>query len=344
MGVSSQVTTRNTLTLKGFAILFDGHLRRQTVRRAELVGQASAHLFPIALLRRARRFESHPTGEGARGTGHVAYSYPKKGTKSMNRRRASLLVALVVLASLLAGCFDIEQSLTLNKDLSGKAGFRMAIDFEPMVMIMLQMQRSMDGKKGTPTAEEIAKAKKEFLDQQKSKGKDETVDRKALETNLPEGITLVAETVKEDGLKVVTNLVFGFSDPSKLSLINLPKKEGEKPDDKSVINKPFDGLEIKDEGKTILITSKPADPMSGVGKGVQQAGGGADNKEMDAMMKDAMKGLRVAVRIEAPFKVVESNATRKEGNALLWEYTLDSFEKMQKEGAKDLRVFVRYRK
>jgi hypothetical protein len=264
----------------------------------------------------------------------------------MNPRRALPVIALLVLAFFLTGCFDIEQSITLNKDLSGKAGFRMGIDFEPMVLIMLQMQRSMEGKKGTPTSEEIAKAKKDFLDQQKSKEKDKPeVDRKAIEASLPAGVTLIDESVKEDGMKILTNVVFGFSDPSKLALINLPKKEGEKPDDKSVINKPFEGLEIKDEGKTILITSKPANPVSSVGEGVKKAGaGGDDNKEMEAMVKDAMKGLRVAFRIEAPFKVVESNATRKEGNALLWEYTLESFEKMQKEGSTDLRVFVRYRK
>jgi hypothetical protein len=267
-----------------------------------------------------------------------------KEDKPMNPRSTFLAMTLLVPAFLLTGCFDIEQSLTLNKDLSGKAGFRMGIDFEPMVMIMLQMQRSMEGKKGAPTAEEIAKAKKEFLEQQKSKDEKPEIDRKALEANLPAGVTLVDETVKQDGMKVLTNIVFGFSDPSKLSLINFPKKEGEQSNDKSVINKPFDGLEIKDEGKTILITSKPANPVSRVDEGVKKAGAGDDNKELDAMMKDAMKGLRVAVRIEAPFKVVESNATRKDGNALLWEYTLDSFEKMQKEGTKDLRVFVRYRK
>ncbi len=262
----------------------------------------------------------------------------------MTSRRAVSSIVLLMLAFLLVGCFDIEQSIVLNKDLSGKAGFRMGIDFEPMVLIMLQMQRSMEGKKGAPTADEIAKAKKDFLDQQKKEGDKPEVDRKAIEAGLPPGITLIDQTMKQDGMKVLTNVVFGFSDPSKLALINMPKKEGEQPNDKSVINKPFDGLEIKDEGKTILITSKPANPVTGVGEGVKKAGGGEDNKEMEAMVKDAMKGLRVAVRIEAPFKVVESNATRKDGNALLWEYTLDSFEKMQKEGAKDIQVRVRYRK
>ncbi|HYM60256.1 MAG TPA: hypothetical protein VEZ11_05125 [Thermoanaerobaculia bacterium] len=268
----------------------------------------------------------------------------------MRRNRLLLLTALVM-AFLLTGCFDIEQSLVLNKDMSGKAGFRMAIDFEPMVLTMLQVSRSMEGKKGPPSADEIAAAKKDFLEKSKEKPQEDPMaDRKSIEEKLPKGITLVDASAKQDGMKITTKVVFGFTDPSKLALINMPSKKGENPSDKSVIDKPFDSLVIKDEGDTILITSKPADPMKGVKENTKEAGpgggpGGGDNKEMEEMIKNAMKGLRVAFRIEAPFKVVESNATRKDGKALLWEYNLDSFEKMQKEGKlDDLKVMVRYKK
>ena len=40
------------------------------------------------------------------------------------------------------------------------------------------------------------------------------------------------------------------------------------------------------------------------------------------------KDLRVAWKIETPFEVLESNATRREGKTLIWEYDLKSFEKM----------------
>jgi len=253
------------------------------------------------------------------------------------------VLALVCLSS----CFDIEQSLVLQKDMSGKAGFRMGIDFEPMVLIMLQMQRSMEGKEGVPTKAEIAKAKADFLAQQKKKPESETkIDPKEIQAHLPKGITLVDQSIKEDGLKMVTNIVFGFTDPSKLALINLPKKENaEKPTEKNVIDKPFDSLDIVDDGKTVVIRSKPANPLKGVQEGAKEAGGagGAENKEMDAMMKDALKGLRVAFRIEAPFQVVETNATSRKGNTLLWEYNLESMEKMQKDGAMP-GVYVKYRK
>ena len=60
-------------------------------------------------------------------------------------------------------------------------------------------------------------------------------------------------------------------------------------------------------------------------------------------MEEAFKGLRVAFRIDTPFQVVDSNATRKEGQSLLWEYDLKSLEKMTPEQqAQGIRV--RFRK
>lgn len=264
------------------------------------------------------------------------------------KQKTLVLVAIAILAIFATSCFDIEQSLVLNKDLSGKAGFRMGVDFEPMVLTMLQMQRSMEGKKGAPSAEEIAKAKADFLAQQKKETKtdDSAADRKALEAKLPPGVKLLDQTVTDSGMKLTTNILFGFQDLKSLADITFPKKEGAQPSDKGVIDKPFDGLQVKDEGRTLVIRTKPADPVSGVEKGAkEQAEGGPDNKEMEAMMRDALKGLRVAFKIQAPFKVLETNAMRREGNTLIWEYTLDTLEKMEKQGkTADAGVFVRYQK
>ncbi len=263
------------------------------------------------------------------------------------RQKALALIAIVVLAIFATSCFDIEQSLVLNKDLSGKAGFRMGIDFEPMIVMMAAMQRSMEGKKGAPTADEIAKAKADFLKQQKKETKttDEAAGRKALEAKLPKGVKLLDQTVTDSGMKLTTNILFGFEDLNSLAEITFPKKEGAQPSDKGVIDKPFDGLQVKDEGRTLVIRTKPADPVAGVEKTTkEQAEGSPDNKEMEAMMRDALKGLRVAFKIQAPFKVLETNAMRRDGNTLIWEYNLDTLEKMEKAGMKDAGVFVRYQK
>ena len=56
-------------------------------------------------------------------------------------------------------------------------------------------------------------------------------------------------------------------------------------------------------------------------------------------MEDAFKGLRLAFRIDSPFEVVEHNATRKEGQALLWKYDLKTLSKMTPEQmSKGVRV------
>ena len=45
-------------------------------------------------------------------------------------------VLLCLSAFLVTGCFDIQQTLTLERNISGKAGFTMKVDMEPMVGFM----------------------------------------------------------------------------------------------------------------------------------------------------------------------------------------------------------------
>ncbi len=71
--------------------------------------------------------------------------------------------------------------------------------------------------------------------------------------------------------------------------------------------------------------------------------GGELTPDMKKQMEEAFKGLRIAWKIQAPFEVIEHNATRKEGNTLIWEYTLDTFEKM-KPGETPPPIRVKYKK
>lgn len=276
----------------------------------------------------------------------------------MIRPRRLLPVLLVVILSFSAfSCFDIEQSLSLNKDLSGKAGFRMSINFEPMILIMAQMGREMSGEKGPPTKEEIAKAKADFLKSKKddTKGDFET-DRKALNEKLPKGVRLLSADARQEEFKMITSFMFGFDNPTALSLIEFPKneKKGGDPTKASVVDKPFGGLTVKDEGRTIIVRGQPIDPMSGVKEGAKSqapptptAESGKPDpqmEEMNKMIEGAMKDLRVAWKIEAPFKVIETNATRRDGNTLYWEYTLQSLEKLEKSHGKVEAVYVKYAK
>jgi hypothetical protein len=255
-------------------------------------------------------------------------------------RRIAALVLCLSGAVAAAGCFDIEQTLTLDKNLAGKAGFSMKVDMEPMVGFMVRMQREMEGKKGEPTAAEIEAAKKEML----KDGKPETAtdfekDKKDFAATLPKGVTLLDASFKDEGLKFAMNFAFGFDNVSKLAQINFPKKDaGGGAPGGNPIDAPFDNLVVKDEGQTILVTSSPQNPMSD-----SPMAQGPPDPDAAKMIGDMMKGFRVAFKISSPMAVVEQNATRKEGDTLIWEYNFETIQKMTPEQAKQI-IKVRYKK
>jgi hypothetical protein len=259
----------------------------------------------------------------------------------MNRKMVALGLAVCLLPA--AGCFDVEQAMTLQKDLSGKAAFSMTVNMEPMVLFMVRMQREMAGQKGEPTPAEIDMARKEFLASRKTEEtKDPEKEKAELVKSLPPGVKLLDSSMKEDGLKIAANFVFGFDHISKLSQIHFPKKDSEQaqPGAKNPFDEPFAGLKVTDEGKTLLLTTEAVNPAA---EQKSQTAGMDLSPEMKKQMEDAFKGLRVAFKIDAPFEVLESNATRKEGRTLIWEYDLKSLEKMTPEQAAQ-GVRVRFKK
>jgi hypothetical protein len=261
-------------------------------------------------------------------------------------RRIALWMACVAALSL-TGCFDVENKLTLNRDLSGKAGFSMKVDMEPMVLMMARMQRQMAGQEGDPTPAEIAEFKKGFKSTGTAPDKAQmNAELEKFRQSLPQGVKLVENTFAEKELGFDMRLGFDFDNVSKLGLIKLPGKSGQDgqaaaPGPENPFDTPFGGLEVKDEGATILLTSKTVNPAAEAQE--QAAPMGEMDPEMKKQVAEMFKGLRIAYRIEAPFEVVEHNATRKEGKTLVWEYNIENLEKMKPE---DLAqgVRVRYKK
>lgn len=259
------------------------------------------------------------------------------------KKIAGSWLGMAACLAVLSGCFDVEQTLTLERDLSGKAGFSMNVDMEPMVLFMVRMQREMAGQTGEPTKAEIDKAKAEFL----ASGKKETStppSKEEIEKQLPAGVKLLDSSFEDEGTKLGARFLFGFDNVSKLSQVKLSsKKEGEPgagPASQSPADSPFDSLQVKDEGGTILVTSRTMNPVA---PQQEQAAGMDLSPEMKKQMEDAFKGVRVAFKIDAPFEVLEHNATRQEGRTLIWEYDMKSLEKMTPEQAAQ-GVRVRYKK
>jgi hypothetical protein len=256
-----------------------------------------------------------------------------------------LLVALVVLSLVfLTGCFEIEQSIHLKKDLSGTADFHIGIDMEPMVVVMAQFGREMEGKKGPLTDAEIAMAKADFKKQSAMNKKEgsEAASRADIAKSMPKGVKLLGFTVTEKDFGVASDFKFGFENIRNLIDLKLPSKS-EDPTKKSIIDTPFEGLELIENGDTITLQTKPMNPTDQV---KEQA---ADAPKLDAatekMVKQAFDKMRVAYRITAPFPIVSHNATRREGDTLIWEYDMKRFEQMAKsKKPDDLQVKVIYKR
>jgi hypothetical protein len=242
---------------------------------------------------------------------------------------------------LLAGCFEIDQTIRLEKNLSGTADFHLGVNFEPMVMIMAQFAHDMEGKKGAVTAADIDKAKADFRkNSKKSSSKQPSLAE--MRKSLPEGVELLDFKAKEDDFRIDSDFKFGFKKLQNLVSVKLPSKEGAEPTQKNVVDSPFEGLELIEKGDTITIRTKPVNPAAAVKEEAKDA------PKMDAatekLMRDAFKDLRVTYRITAPFTVVSHNATRKEGNTLVWEYTMDRFEELSKKKVDEAGVRVTYRR
>jgi hypothetical protein len=256
-------------------------------------------------------------------------------------KRAIAVLSMV----LLGGCFEVEQSINLNKDLSGTADFHLGVDLEPMIVVMAQFGREMEGKTGPMTAAELAKAKAEFKKSEKKSSTKDEPSKADMEKELPEGVKLLSYGVKEREFGMDSNFQFGFDKLSHLVGVHLPSKKGEgaDPTKKNVIDSPFEGMEVSEKGDTITIRTKPQNPTASV---KEQA---ADAPKLDPatekMVKDAFAKMRVAYRITAPFTIVSHNATRREGNTLVWEYDMAAFEKMEKsKKLDDMGVRVTYRR
>jgi hypothetical protein len=243
----------------------------------------------------------------------------------------TLVVLSLLLVSFFAtGCFEIEQSIELKKDLSGTADFHLGVDMEPMVVVMAQFGREMEGKKGPMTPAEIAKAKADFKKQNAEKKKekqDEPPSKAEIQKSLPPGVTLLDFAAKELDFGVVTDFKFGFDKIQHLIDVKLPSK-GEDPTKKSVIDSPFEGLQLVEKGDTITIQTQPLNPTENVKE--QASDAPKLDPDTEKMVKQAFEKMRVVYRIKAPFTIVSHNATRREGDTLIWEYDMKRFEELAK--------------
>jgi hypothetical protein len=254
--------------------------------------------------------------------------------------RRLAVVVLIGVALATTGCLDVEESITLNRNMSGQAGFTMNVDGEPLVPFMAAMQRQMAGKSGPPTASDLAAARAEMLKEANPR-EDFEKDKRDMEQHLPAGVKLLKATLQTNGLKSAVDTQFSFENAAALGQILFDQGDagaGNGPG--NPVSQPFDGLRLVDDGQTILITSNVLDPAAGAKNQAQQM---PMDPAMQKQFAALLGGMHVAFRITAPFAVVEQNATRKEGNTLIWDFDGAHLQSMTPAQLSQ-GIRVRYRK
>lgn len=250
-----------------------------------------------------------------------AVSIRPKGKDSVKTILRCLALALAAGSS--AGCLDYEQSLTLNPDLSGTLSCSASLDYGPMLRAQLRREHAAAGKGGEPAAAEIEAAKqrlqKEFLDFPQA---DFPTLKREMEKVLPPGVQLLSGSIEKQDSKMRTQMEFRFDKFSTLAKYFAdqdPQPAGPLPG--NPMNSFF---HVQDEGPTVLVTGVPLSLLP-------QYLEGSSNPAEQREMQEVLKGLRVAFKLLSPMEVVESNATRRDGHTLYWEYDLAALEKLPKE-------------
>ena len=150
------------------------------------------------------------------------YAVAASGRRFQMRRHVILSALVALLAT---GCFDIEQSIDLKKDMSGTADLKMGIDFEPMVKFMAAMGKGMSGDQSPVTQADMDKAKADFKRQQSAKKTDPAEKKEDLTKNLPPGVKLLDSSVTEGDLSVTSRFKFAFDHLNRLAGLKMPSKE-----------------------------------------------------------------------------------------------------------------------
>jgi hypothetical protein len=260
-------------------------------------------------------------------------------------KKTFVVLSIALVSFFATGCFEIEQSINLKKDLSGTADFHLGVDLEPMIVVMAQVGRSMEGKKGPMTDAELAKVKADFKKQSaEKKSESEGPSRAEIEKSLPKGVTLLDFAVKERDFGVDSDFKFGFDSLKDIVNVKLPSK-GDDPTKKSIMDTPFEGLELIEKGDTITLQTKPVNPAQSVKEQEEAANAPTLDPDTEKIVKQAFEKMRVAYRITAPFRIISHNANRQEGDTLIWEYDMKRFEQMEKsKKPDDLQVKVVYKR
>ncbi len=146
--------------------------------------------------------------------------------------------------------------------------------------------------------------------------------RAEIESDLPDGMTLVYADEVRDELKRSVRLGFSFDHVDRLRDFEM------RDDDRDHVpgvahSQPFEGLEVIERGNEVIVRNEPMDPIDAMSDSPM-----VSERMIDNMMKD----LSVTFRLETPFEVVEHNATRRDGRTLIWVFDYERLKQDEPAG------------
>ena len=226
-----------------------------------------------------------------------------------------------------AGCMQFEYGITLEEDLSGTADVDLAIDLDRVAYMSAYIQNAFAGEGGEPTDEQIQEAREEIL-AEVDEDEDFSVEsmRAEIEPDLPDGVELVDANVNRKDLLTTVNMQFAFDHVDKLKEIHLDADDEGDDSGAPVDSEPFENLEIIEDGDRIIIRSEPINPVEELDEM------GEMPFVSDEMIEKLLQGFGVTFSITTPFEVEEHNATRKDGETLVWEFNLETLKSGEATG------------
>lgn len=209
----------------------------------------------------------------------------------------SFAVALLSL-SLVTGCFEADESITLNADLSGTADFKIVVNHEPIIVSNAWLERALKRKSGAPTPAELAEAKADYIAQLRSKPGD-IYSLEQIDEALPGGVrALQYDESTKPGDRTSMNVRIGFDSVESLRDAHLPRGDNFL----NLPDAPFTTLDVADQDGIITIRATPPNPA-----------GSGEEPPPGEWGPNLLETVRVTYRITAPFAVVEHNADRRDG-------------------------------
>jgi hypothetical protein len=224
------------------------------------------------------------------------------------------------------------------------------VDLEPGVLMMARLQRAFSGKEGEPTPEEIEKARQEMLRDAPVTPADLDFNRDEIAKELPPGTRLLDATATTEGLRFGVSISVAFDRVSRLAEIDVPSMPPSTGRGRGAPRGKSSGspggslvdLKIIDTPTRLVLAAPLQNPIGEEAMPFGMPGGrskgGPPDPETDKEVEQLLGGLRVGLRITAPFRVVTHNGHRRDGNTVEWNY---GFRKIMGLGSRDMKQGLR---